>query len=44
MHSELGRGLALVAFVAGQHLKDEAPLELPDCIRIGHSGAVHLRY
>ena len=44
MHAELGRGLALIALVMGKDFEDVALLELPDRIRIGNAGTVHLRY
>ena len=43
MHPQLGGGLALVALVLRQHLKDVPFLELPHGIRIRDAGAVHLR-
>lgn len=44
MHAKLCRSLALIALVVCQHFEDVAPLELPNRIRIGNAGTVHLRY
>ena len=42
MHSQLGRGLALVTLVMREHFEDIALFELPNGIRIGNARTVHL--
>jgi hypothetical protein len=43
MHTEFFGGFALVALVLGEHFKDVTLLELPNGLRVGNAGAVHLR-
>lgn len=42
MHTELGRSFALITTVVSEDLKDIALLELPNRVRVGDSGGVHL--
>ena len=43
MHTELLRGLALIASVMRKHLKNIATFELPESVCVGDTGAMHLR-
>jgi len=44
MHAEFLRGLALIALVACQNLKNVPPLKLANSVRVVDTGVLHLGY
>ena len=43
MHAQLFGGFALVALVMSEDFEKVAPLELPNRLRVGNAGTMHLR-